>query len=94
MKRLVSALFVTVALACGCSANPDPVDTLRETGKAFTRVAKIATPAVVSIRVEQTVETPMRSRQDILEYFFGPQLRGQQQQQPRTQQRRQMGQGS
>ena len=92
MKRLVSALFVTVALACGCSANPDPVDTLRETGKAFTRVAKIATPAVVSIRVEQTVETPMRSRQDILEYFFGPQFR--QQQPPQTQERRQMGQGS
>jgi serine protease Do len=91
MKLSFFALFFSLILIVGCIAEPDPVDTLRETGEAFTQVVKTATPAVVSIRVEQTVEQAL-PQQDILEYFFGPQFR--QQQQPRSRQRRQMGQGS
>ncbi len=92
MRRLLFSLAISLVLACGGFAESDPVRTLRETGKAFAQVARTATPAVVSIRVEQTIEQPMQSQQDILEYFFGPQFR--QQQPPQTQKRRQMGQGS
>ena len=89
MKRLVCSIAVSLLLICGCSAKSDPVSTLRETGRAFSEVAKTATPAVVSIRVEQTIEQQI-PQQDIFEYFFGPQFR----QAPRTQERTQMGQGS
>jgi serine protease Do len=89
MKRFVFSIVVSLLLVCGCSAETDPVSALRETGKAFTQVAKTATPAVVSIRVEQTIEQQI-PQQDIFEYFFGPQFR----QAPRTQERKQMGQGS
>jgi serine protease Do len=91
MKRLIVFVLVSVLLTCGCAAQTDPIQTLRQTGKAFAEVAKSATPAVVSIRVEQTIEQSL-PQQDIFEYFFGPQFR--QQQQPRTQKRKQMGQGS
>ncbi|QHI69906.1 DegQ family serine endoprotease [Tichowtungia aerotolerans] len=93
MKRLILSGVLSALLVCGCSAETDPIDTLRQTGKAFSQVAKTATPAVVSIRVEQTIEQSLPQQQrDIFEYFFGPQFR--QQQQPRTQKRKQMGQGS
>lgn len=93
MKHLIVSVFTSVSLICGCAAQTDPIQTLRQTGKAFAEVAKNATPAVVSIRVEQTIEQSMpQQQQDIFEFFFGPQFR--QQQQPRTKKRKQMGQGS
>jgi len=58
-----------------------PVDILEQTGKAFSHVAKLATPAVVFIRVEKVIEAGMRSPHsyndpfgffgdDMLERFF------------------------
>jgi len=89
MKRIVFSFCLLAVMVCGYSAETDPVRTLKETGSAFVQVVESATPAVVSIRVEQTVEERI-PQQDLFEYFFGPQYR----QTPRTQERRQMGQGS
>jgi serine protease Do len=91
MKKIIYGVVLSALVATGCTAKEEDIDTLRETGRAFSRIASEATPAVVSIRVEQTVEQQMP--QDFpFEFFFGPQYRQQQQQEP--QQRRQMGQGS
>ena len=61
--------------------NASPVDVLEQTGKAFSHVAKTATPAVVFIRVEKVIEAGMRRPHayndpfgffgdDMLERFF------------------------
>jgi serine protease Do len=90
MKRIVFAILFTAAAVCGCQAKEkiEEISTLRQTGRAFAQIAKDVTPAVVSIRVEQTIEQQLPQNFPF-EFFFGPQYR---QQQP--QERRQMGQGS
>ncbi|MDK2858533.1 MAG: serine protease Do [Verrucomicrobiota bacterium] len=88
MKRFVFTVALSVVLACSGFAKSDDVATLRDTGRAFAQIAKEATPAVVSIRVEQTVDQQMPSGFPF-EFFFGPQFR-----QQIPQQRRQIGQGS
>lgn len=93
MKQIVCAVVLSAFLAAGCAAKEGDVATLRETGRAFSRIASEATPAVVSIRVEQTVEQQQLPQNFPFEFFFGPQFR-QQQQQQQSPQRRQMGQGS
>ena len=100
MKHFVCAILTCAILVSGCRAETSNEDiaVLRETGRAFTQIAKAATPAVVSIRVEQTVEQKVPD--DLMfpfEFFFGPDFRRQMPPglQPRApQQRRQMGQGS
>ncbi len=75
---LGTAVFGGVGLA---DDNASPVDVLEQTGKAFSHVAKTATPAVVFIRVEKVIEAGMRHPQayndpfgffgdDMLERFF------------------------
>lgn len=88
MKRAGYIVLLSTVLFLGCRAADEEVTVLRETGKAFTRIARNITPAVVSIRVEQTVQQQMPDFSPF-EFFFGPQY---QQQPPRE--RRQMGQGS
>ncbi len=99
MNRLLLIMTCCATLVCGCHAEDRDVAALRRTGEAFVQIAEEVTPAVVSIRVEQTVDVQQRSGPlggevpDLFEYFFGPQLRrGFPQQSPR--QRRRMGQGS
>ncbi len=89
MKKLSVFLFVCISFVCTGFPGSEGVAVLRETGRAFVEVAKAVTPAVVSIRVEQTITTqqPM-SGASPFDFFFGPQYR----QQPRE--RRQTGQGS
>ncbi len=64
---------------------------LRRTGKAFAQVAAEAIPAVVSIKVEKSIEGREVSpeQEELFEYFFGPRYRYQV---PRE--RKQVGQGS
>jgi len=91
MKRRIYTVLLSSVLILGCRAEDQETSVLRETGRAFTRIARSATPAVVSIRVEQKVT---QQTQDFspFEFFFGPQFRQPQQQAPRE--RRQTGQGS
>ncbi|MDA1053727.1 MAG: DegQ family serine endoprotease [Planctomycetota bacterium] len=112
---LALALAAIVVLGLGVHAatnnqqpTPSPaIASLQQTSKAFTEIGKAVSPAVVSIRVEQTVGGQnMAQRQpfddpsdlfgDDLRRFFGdraPELR-QFQQAPQQPQQRVMGQGS
>ena len=89
---LAVGTFCVLALPA-CADNG--VEALRQTSKAFSQVAKKATPAVVSVQVEKTIKSSggsMRSpfgNDDFFERFFGPEFR-----QRMPQDRVQMGQGS
>ena len=89
---ILSFLFTPLALA---EKADNGVAVLRQTGKAFTEVAKKAIPAVVSIKVEKNVvnggQYNRRSpfEDDLFEHFFGPRFR-----QPSPRERKQVGQGS
>ena len=71
------------------------VSMLRHTGRAFAQVAKTAIPAVVSVKVESSVDISQSHQfpgsDDLFEYFFGPRS-------PRRgrvpRERKQVGQGS
>ena len=82
MKRSVYAILLSSVLILGCRAEEQETSVLRETGRAFTRIARTVTPAVVSIRVEQTV-TQQAQEFSPFAFFFGPQFRQQPQQDPR-----------
>lgn len=82
-------LFSVVALLpLAIQADTEDIATLRETGRAFSRIARDVTPAVVSIRAEQEV-TRQAPEFSPFEFFFGPQFR---QRQPSR--RLQLSQGS
>jgi len=76
------------------------IENLRQSGKAFSSVAKKVSPAVVFIQVEKTVETkqPMGFTpfgDDFLKHFFGPSFPGQQRRFHAPQQKQRIvGQGS
>ncbi len=100
-KKVITCVLVIgfmSALVIPAVADENGFATLRKTSKAFSTVAKKATPAVVSVQVEKTIQSgrrqsphgiPFDNNSDLFERFFGPQYR---QQVP--QQRKQMGQGS
>ncbi len=90
MKRSANQITTIIALLLlplafstafsGASDVPD-ISVLEQTGKAFSQVAKAATPAVVFIRVEKVIEADMRQPRgyndphgffgdDMLERFF------------------------
>lgn len=85
--------MVGLSLLSGSYAGTKKTDVLRETGSAFSQIAKEALPAVVFIEVESTVEVS-RQRYHSFEEFFGRGYgRGyQQDEEPRKYQ--QEGQGS
>ena len=76
------------------------IENLRQSGKAFSSVAKKVSPAVVFIQVEKTVKNQQSMEfspfgDDFLKHFFGPSFPGQQRQfQVSQQQQRIVGQGS
>ena len=101
VKKLVlmSLLVVSVLwISAGDARADNGIDTLRETSKAFSQVAKKVMPAVVSVKVEKSVSSgPVNPHgsgspfnDDMLERFFGPQYR---QRMPRSDQK-QFGQAS
>jgi serine protease Do len=94
MRNKNAVLSVSLAAAVCLMASPATAgqkEALRETGNAFSAIAKEALPAVVFIDVEATVEVPIRQYGHPFEEFFGRGSRGYQQQ-PREYQ--QKGQGS
>ena len=76
MKRVFVWIAVLGLTWCPMAVSAESADVaaLRETGRAFTRIAREVTPAVVSIRAEQEVT---RTMPDLgpFEFFFGPQFR-------------------
>ena len=95
---LLSLLVLSVLwISVGNAFADNGLDTLRETSKAFSGVAKKAMPAVVSVKVEKTVSSQVNPHgnaypfnDDMLERFFGPQFR----QRAPQQMPKQVGQGS
>ncbi|MBN2686082.1 MAG: DegQ family serine endoprotease [Pontiellaceae bacterium] len=84
--------LVAVVLFVG-SARALDIQTMKETGSAFTKIAKEALPAVVFIDVESTIQVaPQRGYVDPLEEFFGRGYGSPYSTQPRTY--LQQGQGS
>lgn len=69
-KILAIGLVATLLLAGG-TVHADKTDILKETGSAFSEIAKKALPAVVFIDVETTVEVPRYHYRHPLEELFG-----------------------
>jgi serine protease Do len=90
--RMVVLGVASCALLVAGSVRAEKTAILRETGSAFSEIAKEALPAVVFINVESTVEVPRSHYQHPLEQYFGrgysPKQEGE------TQKYHQMGQGS
>lgn len=82
MNRYMVVGLVSVGLCVSAWGEPADVAALRETGRAFTRIAQDTTPSVVSIRVEQAV-TSSAPQMSPFDFFFGPQFRGPQGPSPR-----------
>ncbi|MDH4202361.1 MAG: Do family serine endopeptidase [Phycisphaerae bacterium] len=91
------AILIVMSSLCGSALATDVdtngIETLRKTSKAFSGVAKQATPAVVAVQVRTKIEAQSMGfgpgspfDEDFFERFFGrPMPRGQQRQQPRYQ---------
>ena len=95
--RGVKFLAATVSAAALLGSQPvtaDQKEILKETGSAFSEIAKEALPAVVFLDVETTVEVPHRRYRHPFEEFFGRGYRGYQQDEPETREYQQRGQGS
>ena len=94
LSVLHGLIILTILFMASPSAKADNgLQTLRETSKAFSAVANKAIPAVVSIKVEKTVEAeePFGFQFPFGEQFFDPRFRNRQQPPKKYQQ---FGQGS
>ena len=78
---LIPVALLTFGATLATAGKTPAIGVLEQTGKAFSQVAKSATPAVVFIRVEKVIETGMRHPRayndpfgffgdDMLERFF------------------------
>jgi len=98
---VVMLIAFSLPVSMAAADNDNDIAALRRTSRAFVAVAKKATPAVVSVTVEKTIETSSRSRynspfdfgspfdDDFFERYFGPRSR-----QRAPQKQKKMGQGS
>ncbi|WP_372794033.1 DegQ family serine endoprotease [Pontiella sp.] len=91
--KFLAASVSAAALLSVLPASAGYVDQLKETGSAFSEVAKDALPAVVFLDVETTVEVQTRRYQNPFEQFFGRGYRGYDSE-PETREYHQRGQGS
>lgn len=92
-KWLAGVILVGI-LTAGANASDEQLDVLRETGSAFSSIAKQALPSVVYIDVESTVEVPQyRHHRHPFEEFFGRGWGGQLEE-PEPRKYQQQGQGS
>src|SRR3989339_497537 len=96
---LVLSAITFYGITAAQAAENGSVEVLKETGKAFSKIAAEASPAVVGVKVEKTVtqqglsESPFGREpfnDDVFDFFFGP--RGRIPSSPR--QRKQQAQGS
>ncbi len=100
LSKYLSILFVFLFISTSTIAQQGGIESLRQTGKAFSSVAKKVSPSVVLIQAEtvkKKSESPFSQgapfNDDILKHFFGDNFRGLQEQSPPRQQRS-VGQGS
>lgn len=101
ITALVAAVLIFALSPMGTCAkdteNPQAIQTLKQTSKAFTTVSKDAIPAVVAVEVSKkvAVQSPFGNRMpfddDFFDFFFGPRFR--QKQQPRQRERSAQGSG-
>lgn len=92
--KFLAASMTAVVLLSSSSAEAGAKEKLKETGNAFTEIAREALPAVVFIDVESTVEVSARRYRHPFEEFFGRGYRGYPEQEPETREYQQRGQGS
>jgi len=95
LLAMVAGLVLAAVPVTGRGGDTDAQDevaAVRRTSKAFSRAAKRVTPAVVSITVEQNVQTP--DMQDPFEDFYYRFFGAPQRRPPQGRQFRQVGQGS
>ncbi len=89
------ALMVFALCPAAVAQDSEGIATLERMAEAFASVAEEASPAVVGIKAEWTVEQSVAAApgvpEDLFEFFF---RRGQPEQQPQQRQRRQRAQGS
>jgi serine protease Do len=91
MSIAVLAVTFLTAPVFAEEMNSNGIETLRKTGKAFSAVAKQATPAVVAVQVRTRVRVPQSDffgspfDEDFFERFFGRPMPRQRQRQPREQ---------
>lgn len=92
---LIPIIALSLMVAAAQAASSDDIEILDRSAKAFARVVKSATPAVVHISVTSTVDANPEFEQffnhPFFERFFGPQYR---QQEPQQRKRQQQGAGS
>ena len=93
LKSGVLGIVAAAVLAAG-AVEAKKVDVLKETGRAFSEVAKEALPAVVFVEVEATIEVPRRNYRHPLEDFFGRGYHGYRQDDTEPHTYQQQGQGS
>ncbi|AKJ64022.1 DegQ family serine endoprotease [Kiritimatiella glycovorans] len=95
-STLAGLMTLCLAAPTAISAPAESPDLLRETGAAFSRIAEDAVDAVVFVQAERTVEVNMPQFPEPFEFFFRSPFegRGGPQQQPRSREYRQRGQGS
>ena len=86
--RIIPLLLLTIFMASPTYAVQGGIESLRETGKAFSSVARAVSPSVVFIQVEATTDNSAGNRfsspnggewpfdDDLFKRFFGDQFRG------------------
>jgi serine protease Do len=91
LKTSILLLLFTTQLSA-LAADPDSIAALRQMGKAFSSIAEKASPAVIGLSTNKTVDQDIQSYyespfgNDPFEYFFGP--RFPRQRSPRSPQRK------
>ena len=97
---ILSIFFIYLFVPTSALAQQGGIESLRQTGKAFSSVAQKVSPSVVLIKVETIRDNPVSSfdqgspfDDDILKRFFGDQFKRLPKQNPQREQRS-IGQGS
>ena len=101
ISKLFKTFLLTVVLSFSVHAVDGGVESLRQSGKAFSSVAKLVSPSVVFIQVESSASVqpsgtlPFPFDEDFLKRFFGDSFHGFQPGQPLPQEKqRSVSQGS
>jgi serine protease Do len=99
MKKIIVVFMVSILSLSLGAHEKGAIDSLRESGKIFAKVAKKVSPAVVLIKAEKDVlansnQRGGNTREELLRRFFRGQSDQQQKQEPQKKQRQEVGQGS
>ena len=97
MKKIIVVFMVSILTLSLGAHEKGAIDSLRESGKIFAKVAKKVSPAVVLIKAEKDVlansnQRGGNTREELLRRFFRGQSDQQQKQEPQKKQRQEVGQ--